>query len=707
MKYPAFLVSIFLLQLLGAQADPLLLKGNDRLAVCGDGTTNPGYAACLETYLLVCGPSVHVNDFSAPSPASADFLAHLETGVAAYKPTAALVLLGPASGDDDAGSAYRGRVTGLVEALKTDGVRTIVVGSPPCADPSKSSNNAADADARNKSLAALADVAKDIAAKEDVVYADVFGATTAAMTKARTLYGESYAFETDGPGSPSNLVVAYAFLKALGFSGNIGSVTVDLKSNRVILSPGQWLKMGLPSLSIQTFADPFSWLSSDKDAGDIRKCFPFDDELSRYILTVKNAPTAQTKITWGDENHDFSAADLAAGINLSREFAVSPFSDMIDMDLREVTATQARERASHEEVATHPDEAASAEAWDTVTQSAVASLASFTERSIRQTLNIQPLAQIEPWPKGPIPVIIDTDLDADVDDVGALAILNSLMDEGQVDLIGCVHDTTNVQLSSCAAIQAINVWYGHPHIPIGQSFGEKGPSAPMTSVLAPAPPEGYHKLPGLCNSSYTLQLHNRFEPTFPYDDKMPAGVDVYRKALAGAPDGSVVICSIGTMENVQDLVLSQPDSVSPLSGLDLVAKKVRCLVIMFNTQPQDGYLLSKWPTKIIWSTYIGSNVGTGGTLLSTPEDNPVRVAYSWFGVLHTGRQSWDLTAAWIAAYGPDDVFDLVPGRPKFLDEITKTPLDTPHPNDYEGTVKMPYPEVSKLLGAQLAKPPTK
>jgi hypothetical protein len=278
------------------------------------------------------------------------------------------------------------------------------------------------------------------------------------------------------------------------------------------------------------------------------------------------------------------------------------------------------------------------------------------------------------------------------------------MDQGEATLIACIHNTANAQLSSCAAIQAINAYYGHPNIPIGQAYGEKGPAAPMTSKLLPAPADAYHAPGGPFGSNYTQPIHQKFDLTFPNDDKMPAGVDIYRKVLASAADGTVVICSVGEMINIQDLIQSQPDSVSNLSGLDLVRKKVRELVIMANTVPQDHYLLSKWPTKIMWTTYVGSGIGTGPSLIPTPENNPVRVAYDLFGVLHTGRQSWDLTAAWLAVRGPGEVFDVVAGRPQFINDVTHSPAG-PYPNECEVTIKMPYEEVSKVIGDELARPP--
>jgi len=53
-----------------------------------------------------------------------------------------------------------------------------------------------------------------------------------------------------------------------------------------------------------------------------------------------------------------------------------------------------------------------------------------------------------------------------------------------------------------------------------------------------------------------------------------------RKTLAQQVDASVVISSIGMTTNMRDLVLSGPDSFSPLSGYDLIAKKVKLVVWM-------------------------------------------------------------------------------------------------------------------------------
>jgi hypothetical protein len=554
----------------------------------------------------------------------------------------------------------------------------------------------------NKGLSALADIAKDVAAKEGVAYADVFGVTTA-MQKAKSSKGGAFVLGQD----ISALAVATAFIKALGCDGNIGTLTVDFAGGKAEGTPGQKIvSFQDNTLKVESARAGF-WYPGHGVGGSDTPPWPdlgylnFTEDLNRYMLIVKNTPTAQTKVYWGDDNHDFSAEELAKGVDLNVAFTGfgNPFSGPtggVDNGVRgqneveRIAATAASQGK--------PDPQAEAK------REAALQVAKSRFISYPMTLKFQPLAPPEKRPAGPIPVIIDTDLDGDVDDVGALALLNSFMVQGEANLIACVHDTVNGENTSCAAIQAINAWYGHPSIPIGQSYGQKNPSPAMTSKLSPPPADGYTGAPNGSGSSYTTALRNKFAPDFPLDDKMPAAVDVYRKALASAADGSVVICTVGTMENVQDLLMSQPDAVSDLNGLDLVKKKVRELVVMANTQPQDHYLLSVWPTRIIWTTYIGSGIGTGPSLIPTPENNPVRVAYDLFGVLHNGRQSWDLTAAWLAVRGTGDLWDLVAGRPQYINDITKS-ATMPHPNEFEATVKMPYPEPAKIIGAELARPP--
>ena len=61
--------------------------------------------------------------------------------------------------------------------------------------------------------------------------------------------------------------------------------------------------------------------------------------------------------------------------------------------------------------------------------------------------------------------------------------------------------------------------------------------------------------------------------------------------VAKAADNSVMISSIGFLSNLANLIISPLDSISPLSGVDLVAKKVRGVAVMgggYLTHPEFG-----------------------------------------------------------------------------------------------------------------------
>src|SRR6267154_5022751 len=79
---------------------------------------------------------------------------------------------------------------------------------------------------------------------EHVGFADVFWPMLAAGFTAQKQYGTNYAIAgKDGvhPGWAGHTVMAYAFLRALGLNGEIGTFTVDLKKNTMKTSEGHVL----------------------------------------------------------------------------------------------------------------------------------------------------------------------------------------------------------------------------------------------------------------------------------------------------------------------------------------------------------------------------------------------------------------------------------------------------------------------------------
>lgn len=262
-------------------------------------------------------------------------------------------------------------------------------------------------------------------------------------------------------------------------------------------------------------------------------------------------------------------------------------------------------------------------------------------------------------------IILDTDIDTDCDDAGALAVLHSLQSRGDATILGVICSVPHEDCASC--VWAINAAYGRRDIPIGLV---RIPDWATNSIY-----ESYRQHRASCIKNSTDSLYNRVisrnMTEFPSDDIHTDAVTQYRRILADAPDGSVVVCAIGTLTALSQLLDSAPDEISDLSGRILVARKVRTLVSMaeaVHPAGRDGFnwrmdrvssarVLSSWPTDLVVSN-MGRNVLTGRRLMSTlPPDHPVHRAYRTFlGRADADRPSWDQLAVIYAAQGPSSIF---------------------------------------------------
>lgn len=306
----------------------------------------------------------------------------------------------------------------------------------------------------------------------------------------------------------------------------------------------------------------------------------------------------------------------------------------------------------------------------------------------------------------PVKVIFDTDMAGDCDDCGALAVLNKLADLGEAEILACVADSNERQKSVAASISAINTYYGRPNIPIGTCHTPGG-----TVIDGP----------------YADDLREKFPQHALPDDQEPDALAVYRSALASAPDGSVTVISVGFFSNLRVLLQSQPDSVSPLSGMDLVRAKVKQLVVMGGRFPMSDpiygeynfsvsvpadtqFVVSRWPTPILFSGFeIGQKVIAGQVLASAPATNPVRRAYEFLtkGNLARGRPSWDLTAVLAAVRDPHTYWDISPSGTVVVSAIgTDKWISAPNAGRSYLIQKTPAQDnIEKVLNDFLAMPP--
>lgn len=261
-------------------------------------------------------------------------------------------------------------------------------------------------------------------------------------------------------------------------------------------------------------------------------------------------------------------------------------------------------------------------------------------------------------PPHPMRVIFDTDMGSDCDDAGALAILHVYADRGLVDIIGCIFSSGKVPYGA-AVVDAINVYYGRLNIPVGAAHDD--------TVGDPVDKMAAEKLARDQAAFGNRIVHNLDA------EEMTA---LNRRLLAAQPDQSVTYLTVGHTKGLHDLLVSKPDVHCPLSGRDLVKRKLRRWVALgalgannperrftkdwnffFNgTAPYTKHLVENIPVPAFYVDG-GEDVLTGKGLKATPPGNIVRTAYrDWLWnyekkPLDGQRPSWDMVAVLYAVEG--------------------------------------------------------
>ena len=146
-------------------------------------------------------------------------------------------------------------------------------------------------------------------------------------------------------------------------------------------------------------------------------------------------------------------------------------------------------------------------------------------------------------------VILDVDVPSSTDELFALQMLYRYADKGECKLLGVVVDREGV--AGAEVVDIMNTYYGYPQVPIG--LVREGIASP--SVWIDYSPLASHTTP-----------EGQWE--------------LYRRLLATQPDHSVSICSVGFVTALAQLLQSEADEHSPLSGVELVRRKVKAIYVM-------------------------------------------------------------------------------------------------------------------------------
>lgn len=275
----------------------------------------------------------------------------------------------------------------------------------------------------------------------------------------------------------------------------------------------------------------------------------------------------------------------------------------------------------------------------------------------------------------PVPVIFDTDIGNDIDDVLALQILFQYEAEQKIDLLGIT-----ISKSFPRVVDYVDAYArlnNRGEIPLGFAYNGVNP-------------EPYKYVP------VTLDTLVDGKPVlFPQrklDASIPEGYKLMRKLIAAQADSSVVLIAVGPETNIARLLQSQPDEFSPLSGLELVKQKVKLVSVMGGLYNKE-YDFAEWnilqdlkAAQTVFSTcpvpLVASGFEVGNKLLypatsilndfSNGDIHPMVVSYKVYQPMPYDRPTWDLTSVLQGVEPEKGYFELSPSGTITIDSLGNT-----------------------------------
>jgi purine nucleosidase len=265
----------------------------------------------------------------------------------------------------------------------------------------------------------------------------------------------------------------------------------------------------------------------------------------------------------------------------------------------------------------------------------------------------------------PVPLIFDTDICGDCDDVLALGMIHALQSRGLCTLLAV---TISVDHDLAAPfVDAVNTFYERGDIPIG--VVGKGGVIEKSEFLSLVAEQDSGRF--------------RYRHDLVSNESAKDATALLRATLAGQADHSVVIAQVGFSTNLARLLDSRADASSPLTGRELVERKVKLLSLMAGAfQPIEGnrryleynivkdvasarILADRWPTAMVYSGFeIG--IALPYPAVSIERDysyvphHPLADAYIRRNPPPHNRPTWDLTSVLYAVLPDRGYFDVCP-----------------------------------------------
>ena len=389
----------------------LVFQKGDRLAICGDSITEQKqYSVLLDAYLTACLPELGITcrQYGWSGERTVGFLARMKNDVLRFQPTVATTCYGMNDHryvpyTDEIGAEYRKAQQAVVDAFKSAGTR-VIVGSPGtiATVPHWVKSAQGTWQDLNASLARLRGIALETAVAADQRFADVFGPMLAATATAEQRFGSDFKVAgKDGvhPDWAGQVVMASAFLAAMGVDGDIGTVTFDAAAGTATVGTGHAVRAASTDAIHLTstrwpFCAPAGALDKDNSIRAGMALCDFDQRFNRFTLVVRNLKTPRASVAWGNGTVTFTREALEKGVNLAAAFSDNPFSAPFAALHEAVRARQAYETKQIKQVLHGPEGKQDMEAAVRATEAERAPLAAAVaaaHRALDHTIRVTPL----------------------------------------------------------------------------------------------------------------------------------------------------------------------------------------------------------------------------------------------------------------------------------------------------------------------------
>ena len=246
-------------------------------------------------------------------------------------------------------------------------------------------------------------------------------------------------------------------------------------------------------------------------------------------------------------------------------------------------------------------------------------------------------------------VLLETDICADVDDVGALALLLAESKHYNFKIAGV---NINCNAPDCtAAVTAILRSRGFTDIPLGLSAPQQKYTSEYLTAVASLLPEAER---------------SRISPL--------SSEELYKNVLETVPDHSLTIISIGFMQEFDkawransELFERKVDNVIIMGGSFLYKPDYREFNVVGAHQENSEDFINNYPGKIIFIGFeLGIEIDTDLSPAADKKSDPVITAYREFsaafnrGVPNYLRKSWDPITVDFAVHGEGARYRLSP-----------------------------------------------